>query len=144
MTLYQNQDNIHQCVYSNEKATIKCFYNRNYILNYKTYLPILRIPWFVISQQDCNLRIFKEAPCFGEKNPKAASVTWYACRENSQSEGSSCATAPTASSEILIQSASLNDTIRGGKQFHNPVSLRSLQQKISNSYRACEKFQKIY
>lgn len=98
--------------------------------------PILTIPWFVISQQDCNFKIFNEVLCFGEKNPKAASVTWYACNENSHSDGKSCATAPIASSEIFTQSANFNDIILGDRQAHNPPSLKSLQQNISNSYSA--------
>lgn len=82
--------------------------------------------------------MFKQSLCFDVKYPKAASVKWYACRENSHKEGSSCATAPTASSEMLIQSANFNETILGDKQAQRPPSLKSLQQKISNSYKTCK------
>jgi hypothetical protein len=55
------------------------------------------------------------------------------CSENSYREGSSWATAPTASSATFIQSASDNDTIRGVRHAHSPASVISLQPASSSS-----------
>lgn len=55
------------------------------------------------------------------------------CKENSYKEGNSCATAPTASSAIFIQSANDNETILGVKQDHNPASVTSLHPASSSS-----------
>lgn len=60
-----------------------------------------------------------------------------ACSENSYSDGSSCATAPTASSAMLIQSANDKDTIRGVRQAQSPASVTSLQPASSSSNRLC-------
>ena len=38
-------------------------------------LPILTMPWFVISQQDCSLKILRVPVCFGLKYERAESVT---------------------------------------------------------------------
>lgn len=59
------------------------------------------------------------------------------CNENSYKEGSNCATAPTASSAILIQSANDNDTIRGVKHDHKPASVTSLHPASSSSNSDC-------
>lgn len=55
------------------------------------------------------------------------------CRENSYKEGNSCATAPTASSAIFIQSANDSETMRGVKHDHNPASVTSLHPANSSS-----------
>lgn len=55
------------------------------------------------------------------------------CNENSYKDGNSCATAPTASSAIFIQSARDNDTIRGVKHDHSPASVTSLHPASSSS-----------
>lgn len=57
----------------------------------------------------------------------------HTCNENSYNDGNNCATAPTASSAIFIQSASDNETILGVKHDHKPASVISLQPASSNS-----------
>lgn len=68
----------------------------------------------------------------------------FTCNENSYKEGNSCATAPTASSAILIQSASDNETMRGVRQDHNPASVTSLQPANSSSNNDCNGKKKLY
>lgn len=60
------------------------------------------------------------------------------CRENSYSEGNSCATAPTASSATFMQSASERDTIRGVRQAQSPASVISLHPASSSSNSDCK------
>lgn len=60
------------------------------------------------------------------------------CRENSYSEGNSCATAPTASSATFMQSASDRDTIRGVRQAQSPASVISLHPASSSSNSDCK------
>lgn len=55
------------------------------------------------------------------------------CRENSYKEGSSWATAPTASSATFIQSANDKETILGVRHAHSPASVISLHPASSNS-----------
>lgn len=55
------------------------------------------------------------------------------CRENSYSEGNSCATAPTASSATFMQSANDRDTIRGVRHAQSPASVISLHPASSSS-----------
>lgn len=64
-------------------------------------------------------------------------IFWLTCRENSYSDGNNCATAPTASSAILIQSAKERDTMRGVRHDHSPASVTSLHPANSNSNRLC-------
>lgn len=59
------------------------------------------------------------------------------CKENSYKEGNSCATAPTASSAMFIQSARDNEMIRGVRHDHKPASVTSLHPANSSSYRHC-------
>lgn len=65
------------------------------------------------------------------------------CNENSYSEGNSCATAPTASSATLMQSARESDTIRGVKQAHRPASVISLHPASSSSNSDCKQRQNV-
>lgn len=65
------------------------------------------------------------------------------CNENSYNEGKSCATAPTASSAIFIQSANDKDTMRGVRHDHRPASVTSLQPASSNSNSDCKLMRKI-
>lgn len=60
------------------------------------------------------------------------------CNENSYKEGNSCATAPTASSAMLIQSANDRDTMRGVRHDHRPASVTSLHPASSSSNKDCE------
>lgn len=55
------------------------------------------------------------------------------CNENSYKEGNSCATAPTASSAMLMQSANDRDTMRGVRHDHRPASVTSLHPASSSS-----------
>lgn len=124
--------------YSFSSAYDQVFYckkitNYTYTRSYYRHLPILTIPWLVISQHDCNLNTFKSGLCLVLKNPNAASVTWYAWRENSHKWGRIWATAPIVSSDIFMQSANFNDTNLGGKLFHRPFSVTSLHPHSSNS-----------
>ena len=64
-----------------------------------------------------------------------------ACNENSYNDGSSCATAPTASSAIFMQSASDKETMRGVRQAQRPASVTSLQPASSSSKRLCKEGQ---
>lgn len=57
------------------------------------------------------------------------------CNENSYNDGNNCATAPTASSAIFIQSAKDNETMRGVKHAQRPASVTSLHPASSNSKR---------
>lgn len=68
----------------------------------------------------------------------------HTCNENSYSDGNNCATAPTASSAIFIQSASDNETILGVKHDHRPASVISLQPASSNSNNDWKINKKIY
>lgn len=103
-------------------------------------LPIFTIPWLVSSQHDWSLRAAKLFDCLDEKNPKAASVTWYACRLNSFRAGNIWATAPTASSATFMQSLRVSDTILGVRHAHRPASVISLHPISSNCQTPCNNF----
>ena len=66
----------------------------------------------------------------------------HTCNENSYKEGNSCATAPTASSAMLMQSASDSETMRGVRHDHRPASVISLHPANSNSNNDCKEMKK--
>lgn len=73
---------------------------------------------------------------------RAKRCTKLTCNENSYKEGNSCATAPTASSAMLIQSANDSDTMRGVRHDHRPASVTSLHPASSSSNKDYAKRQK--
>jgi len=99
--------------------------------------PIFTMPWLVSSQHECSLSADRLLDCLDEKNPKAASVTWYACSVNSLRAGSIWATAPTASSATFMQSLRVSDTILGVKHAHRPASVISLHPTSSSCQTPC-------
>lgn len=99
--------------------------------------PIFTMPWLVSSQHDCSLRADKLLDCLDEKNPRAASVTWYACNVNSLRAGSIWATAPTASSATFMQSLRVSETILGVRHAHRPASVISLHPTNSSCQTPC-------
>lgn len=64
------------------------------------------------------------------------------CSENSYNDGSSCATAPTASSATLMQSASESETILHVRHAHRPASVISLHPASSSSNNDCKEKKK--
>lgn len=115
------------------------YFIHEYFVLWRFNSPIFTMPWLVSSQHDWSLSVDRLLDCLDEKNPNAASVTWYACNVNSLRAGSICATAPTASSATFMQSLRVKETILGVRHAHRPASVISLHPTSSSCQTPCKR-----